>query len=281
MPRGRFFIDPSPPTAQNMFSSELLKQSKLFNKPDADVTFKSSDRVLFALHKENLANHAGGFPPADSTVGAETIDLAEESEILELLFQFVYPLNDVPDLLDVPLTLLMKLSRAAEKYVVHIAIPLCKMRMFFIVRSYYTSRLLKDSAKDDLKLIVKYTLDHSGYKRVMDEAAPLLAVSEPLESTLFMFPPERQSSWALYREQWAVAQRFASSELSTHKAGCSSECRSSSTDLKLDSCILHLEDFSLSTGNCYYLEKHWKKSVSQKINDIRKFSSVCDQLLQP
>ncbi|KAF8975842.1 hypothetical protein BDQ17DRAFT_1194249, partial [Cyathus striatus] len=97
--------------------------------PDADVTFKSSDGVLFSLHKKNLATHSGGFPPADTSVGEERIGLPEDSETLELLFQFVYPDNEVPDLSDISLTLLMKLASAAEKYAVRSAIPLCKIRM--------------------------------------------------------------------------------------------------------------------------------------------------------
>ncbi|KAF8990725.1 hypothetical protein BDQ17DRAFT_1178030, partial [Cyathus striatus] len=53
--------------------------------PDADVTFKSSDGVLFALHKKNLATHTGGFPPADISADSKAIELEEDFDTLTLL----------------------------------------------------------------------------------------------------------------------------------------------------------------------------------------------------
>ncbi|KAJ7023721.1 hypothetical protein C8F04DRAFT_1133746 [Mycena alexandri] len=55
-----------------------------FNFPDADVVFKSSDGVLFRVHRKNLEVCTEGFPPGD-------IDILDESATLELLFQFMYP----------------------------------------------------------------------------------------------------------------------------------------------------------------------------------------------
>ncbi|KAF8987874.1 hypothetical protein BDQ17DRAFT_1435361 [Cyathus striatus] len=237
-----------------MSSSDLVQKSEIFNKPDADITFKSSDGVL---HNKNLATHSGGFPPADTqSVGAEIIDLTKDSETLELLFQFVYPDdNDVPDVSDISLIILMKLVSAAEKYA-HISDPM----------------------KGNLKSITRHTIDHSGYTKVMDEVVPILAVSESLESSLSLFPAERQLSWALYREQWAVVQRSASSRLSMHKAYCSNECKSSSDDLGLDTRMLHLNDFKLDyTSSCYGLDDGWKKQVSKQVDAIRKFSSFFDR----
>ncbi|KAF8990730.1 hypothetical protein BDQ17DRAFT_1547124 [Cyathus striatus] len=111
-----------------MSSSELARRSERFNKPDADVSFKSSDGVLFALHRTNLATHAGGFPPPNTNVVSDIIDIPEHSETLELLLQFIYP-PDVPELAGVPL------AYAAEKYVVYIAIPWCRMHALHLLRT--------------------------------------------------------------------------------------------------------------------------------------------------
>ncbi|KAF8987873.1 hypothetical protein BDQ17DRAFT_1435360 [Cyathus striatus] len=263
-----------------MSSPGTVKKSEIFNKPGADATFKSSDGVLFALHKKNLETHAKGFPPADINVGAEIIDLSEESETLNLLFQFVYPDDDIPDLSDVSFTFLMKLACASEKYVMHSAIPLCKMRMLFFVRSYYSSGTSENniSKRENLKLIVGHALEHSGYTKILDEAVPLLAVSEPLETTLLLFPAMRQLSWALYREQWAVVQRYASPYLSEHKASCS-KCKSSSDDFGM----IYFNDFKLRLLNntsCSGLDYHWKMKVSKSIEAIRKLSSFFEQSIQ-
>ncbi|KAF8984993.1 hypothetical protein BDQ17DRAFT_1260446, partial [Cyathus striatus] len=101
--------------------------------PDADVTFKSSDGVLFELHRRNLATHAGGFPP-NTNVVSDIINIPEHSETLELLLQYIYP-PDVPELAGVPLALFMQLAYAAEKYVVYIAIPWCRMHALHLLRT--------------------------------------------------------------------------------------------------------------------------------------------------
>ncbi|KAF8989148.1 hypothetical protein BDQ17DRAFT_1314430 [Cyathus striatus] len=155
-------------------------KSQIFNKFDAEVTFKSSDGVLFAIHKRNLAQHTGGFPPEETCAGPEAIELSEESETLELLFQFVYP-PDNPSLNEVPFTTLLKVAHAAEKYMVYIARSAC--RMFN----------LKSSDKEDLKSIVKYAAENS-YTDIIDAAASLL-VPEPLHSTIFCFTTELQTTW--------------------------------------------------------------------------------------
>jgi hypothetical protein len=62
---------------------------------DSDITIRSSDGVLFKVHRKNLARHSDGFPAEDMVIPSkdEVVDLTETSETLELLFQYTYPVR--------------------------------------------------------------------------------------------------------------------------------------------------------------------------------------------
>ena len=96
--------------------------------PDADITFQSSDRVLFHAHRKNLETNSAAFPPAEMLVCDEFVPLSEDSTTLELLFSFMYPRRH-PDLESTPCEILAPLAEAAEKYEVFAAMNICKIRM--------------------------------------------------------------------------------------------------------------------------------------------------------
>jgi hypothetical protein len=99
------------------------------NFADADVTFKSSDGVLFHVHRKNLEVCTEGFPPAEISVTAgEVSDLLETAETLDLLFQFMYPKRH-PALDTTPFEILHPLAEAAEKYQVFPAMNICHIRL--------------------------------------------------------------------------------------------------------------------------------------------------------
>ncbi|KAF5371042.1 hypothetical protein D9757_010292 [Collybiopsis confluens] len=104
------------PDSDNTSDSQT---SKLFSSADADVIFQSSDNVQFHLHKINLQYTTGGFPPADISNEKEIVKLTEQSETLELLFQFVYP-RQFPSMRNLDFESLISLAEAAEKYEVFI-----------------------------------------------------------------------------------------------------------------------------------------------------------------
>jgi hypothetical protein len=56
------------------------------------------------------------------------VPLPESSEILDLLFQFIYP-QPYPDLGSMVFDVLEKLTEAAEKYQVYSAMNLCRVYM--------------------------------------------------------------------------------------------------------------------------------------------------------
>jgi hypothetical protein len=104
-------------------------------EPDADITFKSSDGVLFKIHRKYLEATSAGFtaPPFVETDG-ELVLLQEPSEVLEILFRFVHPPTESqqyrqPAMMDVKPDVLFAVAEAAEKYLVFGAMNICLSRM--------------------------------------------------------------------------------------------------------------------------------------------------------
>ncbi|KIM76286.1 hypothetical protein PILCRDRAFT_12887 [Piloderma croceum F 1598] len=92
---------------------------------NADIKFKSGDGAIFKIFSQDLQCKFGGLFPPDE--GA-TKDLDETADVLELLFQFVVPMQP-PHLENVPFKIAASLAEAAEKYDVYSAIPLCVIYM--------------------------------------------------------------------------------------------------------------------------------------------------------
>ncbi|KAF9066350.1 ATP synthase regulation protein NCA2-domain-containing protein [Rhodocollybia butyracea] len=108
----------------------MAATSDTFNASSGgDVIFRSSDGVLFFVHKDALGYCSGGFPDGDAiTVDPEPVPLTESSSVLEILFQFVYPRKQ-PALDDMKFSLFLAVAEAAEKYEVYFAMNICQLRM--------------------------------------------------------------------------------------------------------------------------------------------------------
>ncbi|KAF8986309.1 hypothetical protein BDQ17DRAFT_1259751, partial [Cyathus striatus] len=143
---------------------------------DADVIFRSSDEVLFSIHKKNLEITTGGFPTADFKTNGEAIPLTETSETLGLLFQFVYAKRH-PSLADTKFEVLAPLAEAAEKYEVFSATNICHIRMI----------------KQNVEHIMAYAAKHN-YKEVVDAAAPLV-VPNSIGDVVRLLPPHQMLAW--------------------------------------------------------------------------------------
>ncbi|KAJ7434625.1 hypothetical protein B0H11DRAFT_2117127 [Mycena galericulata] len=117
-----------------MAASQTTSQSERFCAPDADITVSSSDNVLFKLHRKNLEVHSDIFAnAADATRpengnDSEVVHLSENCDVLDLLFQYMYR-QPQPDLQKVEFDVCLRLAEAAEKYIVHSAIPAVKLRL--------------------------------------------------------------------------------------------------------------------------------------------------------
>ncbi|KIL60514.1 hypothetical protein M378DRAFT_83615, partial [Amanita muscaria Koide BX008] len=150
------------------------------NAEDADIHFKSSDNVLFFIHRENLKCSAAAFPPVEfKTIKDEIVHLIETSEVLELLFAFLYP-KPLPDVKGLPFKTLASLAEAAEKYQVFSAMMICSMRMTVVVNDHPVD-------------VLRYAAIHH-YKELLDIAAPLV-ITRPLSEALDRLPPNTIPAW--------------------------------------------------------------------------------------
>ncbi|KAG6901803.1 hypothetical protein C0995_007739 [Termitomyces sp. Mi166 len=164
-------------TTENLQRSDSdLPYSEKFDAPDAEVVFQSSDRILFRIHKMNLATCTEGFSPPEHSTFDEIVPLPESSSTLELLFQFIYP-RPQPELGTIDFETLALLAEAAEKYRVFPAINLCTIYMILGLREHL---------EDHVEEIFVHALRHAVHKLVA-RAAPLL-LDRPLEKFLLILP---------------------------------------------------------------------------------------------
>ncbi|KAF9461556.1 hypothetical protein BDZ94DRAFT_1195974, partial [Collybia nuda] len=121
------FHSPHPPLSPKNISAR-------FNAKYADTVFRSCDNVLFKIHGINLETSTGGFPPSDFKVLDEVVSLTESTTILELLFQYIYPMPQ-PEIESLPFDTFADVAEAAEKYIVYPAIYVCKLVMGMAIPS--------------------------------------------------------------------------------------------------------------------------------------------------
>ncbi|CAA7268730.1 unnamed protein product [Cyclocybe aegerita] len=116
---------------QNASNDTEPKLSPLFWDPNADVTFISSDGVLFKIYRRHLEPTTGGFPGADAmVVGPEPVALPEPANVLEVLFQFIQAPTEAtnfrqPSVHDMQEDIFFAVAEAAEKYLVYGAMNIC------------------------------------------------------------------------------------------------------------------------------------------------------------
>jgi hypothetical protein len=109
--------------------------SRPVSDSSADVTFKSSDGVLFKLFKTHLGTTSAGFCAPDMiVVDEQPFSLEEPSNVLETLFQFIHPCPEArqyrqPSVMDLEPKLFFAVAEAAEKYIVYGAMNIFLTRM--------------------------------------------------------------------------------------------------------------------------------------------------------
>ncbi|KAG6834532.1 hypothetical protein H0H93_009113 [Arthromyces matolae] len=168
------------------------------NAPDANTIFKSSDDIIFRIHRNNLETSAGSFP-SSGTVHREgdIVELTEDAPTLELLFQFVYPRRhptlrafSVEQTLDtdtIHFSLLERVAEAAEKYEVFAAMNICYIRMEEALPTYPV-QVLNYAAK-------------RGYKTLVARAPPYL-LDMSVEFVVPFLSGNIVVPWILFRSRW-------------------------------------------------------------------------------
>ncbi|KAF8890805.1 hypothetical protein CPB84DRAFT_1711302 [Gymnopilus junonius] len=160
--------------------------SSIVNADDADVTFQSSDNVLFHIHRRNLEAHTGAFPGKEFINDGETVCLTEPAEVLEIVFQFIYP-KRYPRLKDLDFDIVADVAEAVEKYEIFSAMLTCEVRL---------REFLPEHATDIFLHAVKHD-----YPDLMNETALLLGRS-PFCESLGRLPPQCVLPWIEYRAEW-------------------------------------------------------------------------------
>ena len=100
----------------------------LVNAADSDVTFQSSDGVLFLIHRKNLEAITGAFPGPEFSTGGEIVPLTEPAKVLEIMFQFIYPRRH-PTLEKLNFELILAVAEAVEKYEIFSAMKTCEVQL--------------------------------------------------------------------------------------------------------------------------------------------------------
>jgi len=164
--------------------------SQQFCAPDADITISSSDGVLFKVHRRNLETHSEVFAAAADVTrpenGDEPVELSETADVLEILFQFIYP-QPQPDLRTMDFKTFSALAEAAEKYMLYSALTLCRLTM-------------DDSISTHPLEVLVYAQRH-GHINLVNEAAQQsmgCGVADALE----ILPPDTFRTWILFYERW-------------------------------------------------------------------------------
>ncbi|KAF5379850.1 hypothetical protein D9615_005820 [Tricholomella constricta] len=180
--------------------------SGIFNAPDADLLFRSSDDVGFHIHSKNLKTTTGGFPPREFAQGNEVpiIDLPENAAVLELLFQFVYPRRQ-PSLAKLDFNVLAQLSEAVEKYMVYPAQQIC------------ASMMTKTLPKHALE-ILDYSFKHD-YAALSDQAATYVTLAEMAQGVKTV-SPEVVHAWWRYYATWKHELDNIKEYSSSHRGNC-------------------------------------------------------------
>ncbi|KAJ7147209.1 hypothetical protein C8R46DRAFT_965946 [Mycena filopes] len=165
------------------------KVSTRFCSTDSDLTIASSDNVLFKVHHKNISVNSDvlvstGTRPENRD--GEVVPLPETADVLELLFQYMYP-QPQPDLNGLEFAVLAGLAEAAEKYSVYSARGWCSTKM-------------KESAAQHPLQVLEYAVKY-GQPDLATEAAQhsiTISVAEALD----VLTPSTFVKWILFQERY-------------------------------------------------------------------------------
>ncbi|KAJ7288884.1 hypothetical protein C8J57DRAFT_522873 [Mycena rebaudengoi] len=172
------------------------KISERFCSPDADITISSSDGVLFKVHSKNLEVHSDIFADAQNTTRLasedDVVHLSENADVLGLLFQYMYR-QPQPDLRNVEFEVFAGLAEAAEKYAVHSALTLCRLKMSESIPAHPLE-------------VLDYAERH-GHDDLANESARQsmgLGVTKALE----VLAPDTFRAWVQFYDRWQNETRL-------------------------------------------------------------------------
>jgi len=115
---------------------DLYSLSLAVQRTDStDVIFQSSDGILFCLHRKNLETHSDAFPGPEIPVKElEVANLTEPSEVLAIIFDFMYPRRQA-DIEKMDYDIVAQVAEAVEKYQIFSAMQTCVLRLKYVILS--------------------------------------------------------------------------------------------------------------------------------------------------
>ncbi|KAJ7288937.1 hypothetical protein C8J57DRAFT_1116411 [Mycena rebaudengoi] len=178
--------------------------SERFCAADADIMILSSDGVLFKLHRKHLEVHSEVFADAEKAtlpVKDDIVQLSESSDVLDLLFQYMYR-QPQPDLRALDFRLVSGLAEAVEKYIVYSALPSLVQKM-------------KGSIDDHPLEVLAYSWKH-GYDELAKDAGPK-SMSKSMAEAIDVLGYDDLKKWLLFHETWhSNAKALLASRLARH-----------------------------------------------------------------
>ncbi|KZP11906.1 hypothetical protein FIBSPDRAFT_898614 [Athelia psychrophila] len=150
------------------------------------------------LHRKNLESASEGFsPPSGTTTSNEIVQLSERAEILDLLFQYIYPQRS-PDLASIRFEVFADLAEAAEKYQVFGPMEICRL-------------LMKAAYKDHPFEVLLISTRH-GYPELITLSQGRALELSPADA-FKSFPPASFIASMRYYAQWIEIVKFASNRI--------------------------------------------------------------------
>ncbi|KAJ3834511.1 hypothetical protein F5878DRAFT_645070 [Lentinula raphanica] len=174
-----------------------------------DVSFRSSDGVLFRVDQWRLEFVSDVFPPI-RCLPNEVVPLNEDSQTLGILFTFLYPARPIPDIGALSFNDLVKLLNATDKYAFNSAIEIS----LFHFQKYAQAYPLR-------VLLLAGTHNHG---TLLAAVAPYLVNLKPEVVEVVGFSTKLCTKWIEYRNKWFSTIIASKELLSAHDDQCAIWC---------------------------------------------------------
>ncbi|KAF9565895.1 hypothetical protein CPC08DRAFT_815130 [Agrocybe pediades] len=162
-----------------------MRTHEKFNADNSDVTIRSSDDVLFKLHRSNLSVTTGAFPGTEMSTNDEQVVLSETADVLEIVFDYVYPKRKPFTMENMDFHMLVKVAEAVEKYEVFPAMRFCERR-------------LRENMEDNALDVLIHAIKHDRRNLINESSTNL--VMGPVIPVIEKLPLECVVPWVKYHE---------------------------------------------------------------------------------
>ncbi|KAF8650293.1 hypothetical protein AX16_005321 [Volvariella volvacea WC 439] len=164
---------------------------------DSDISFQSSDGVIFKAHRILLNYQSQALPPPNCPSTAGVFILPESSSTLDQLFYYFYPhiwTSSMPT--DLPLNEVLNIVRAIDKYKVKVA------------KAPWMKQLRKRLGESPVDVLV-YAIQ-SGDQEFLDYVAlAVIHSGASISQVLPSLPLTRWKQWVIYQSLWETLLRTA------------------------------------------------------------------------